>query len=275
MKIYDLHSHSNFSDGTLSPEDLVKRAKEFGVEALALTDHDTVAGTASAKQAALSQGIEIISGVEFSCTWENQLIHMVGLNIDEHATSIQLGVQQNSERRHERAQRMHQDLIKHGVDIREQVAHILRDGASPARPHFAQALVEKGVVKDLKRAFKQFLVRGKPGYIPVAWPPLEEVASWILSAGGTPVLAHPARYKFTRTKLIRLIHDMQAVGVHCLEVSTCTTEAHQSKMLADLAREHELMASIGSDFHSPDQPWAALGAAPALPKDLQPVWAAF
>ena len=118
------------------------------------------------------------------------------------------------------------------------------------------------------------MVRGKPGFIPLQWPSIEEIATWVLDAGGVAVLAHPMRYNFTRTKLITLIEEMSAVGIKGIEVSTPINDPQQIAMLAKLATEHELLGSMGSDFHSPDQPWARLGFAKPLPPQVNPVWSA-
>ena len=166
---------------------------------------------------------------------------------------------------------MHQDFIKHGIDLREEVAKLLNESA-PTRPHFARALINLGYAKDLKQAFKRYLVRGKPGYIAMQWASLEEVGSWLNAAGGVAVLAHPLRYKLTRTKLIRLIEEMQQTGIQGIEISTSTTDKQQMEMLANLAVEHQLLASIGSDFHSTNQPWVQLGGAVQLPSRVTPVW---
>lgn len=273
---FDLHSHSHFSDGDLSPTQLVELAIEAGISCLALTDHDTLDGLAEVQRAADSQAnFKVINGIELSCTWEEQLLHVVGLNVDPSNKLLRSGVKANKERRRLRAEAMFEDFEQHNIEIRAEVAALIPARGVPTRPHFAQALVEKGFAKDKKQAFKRYLVKGKPGYIPVRWPKLEEIGSWIQAAGGIAVLAHPNRYKYTRTKLSRLIVEMRAVGVHAMEVSTSGTDKQQSMMLGELATQFDLLASIGSDFHSKSQPWARLGGAKPLAKDLKPVWAVF
>lgn len=272
---YDLHCHSHYSDGDLSPQDLLTLAAENEVTHLALTDHDSVAGIDELYAAAQNSSVEPIVGVELSSEWNGQLIHIVGLNVDPHNAELLAGIMQNVERRVERAEKMHADLQQHGIDIRLQVAKQLEQGAVPTRPHFANALIEMGLAKDKRQAFKRYLIRGKPGYIPMQWPTLTEVGAWITSAGGLAVLAHPMRYKFTRTKLIRLIVDMKEAGITGIEVSTPSNDSQQMSMLASLARSHELFASQGSDFHAPGQPWAKLGSAHPLPSELTPVWTQF
>jgi len=273
---YDLHSHSHFSDGSLSPTELVNLAAEHGITHLGLTDHDTVHGLTEAQEAANELPIELINGVELSCTWENQLLHVVGLNIDPTNPELLSSIERNRLRRLDRAESMFEDFEQHDIFLRDEVAkQLVGIDAVPTRPHFAQALINQGYAKDKKQAFKRYLVRGKPGYIPIKWASLEEVGFAVNVAGGVAVLAHPMRYKFTRTKLIRLISEMIPAGIQGIEVSTGTTDKQQAAMLAELARQFKLVSSVGSDFHSLGQPWARLGCAAALSKDIAPVWSLF
>lgn len=271
----DLHCHSYFSDGSLSPTELVALAHQAEITDLALTDHDTLSGLPEAQIAAEKMGITLINGLELSCTWEKQLIHVVGLNVDPDNKILKAGVEQNKQRRLDRAEAMYEDFEQHDIFLREAVTDLIRERSVPTRPHFAQALVDQGYAKDKKQAFKRYLVKGKPGYIPMSWPDLEQIGTWINAAGGVGVLAHPNRYKLTRTKLSRLISDMLKAGIDGIEVSTSTTDKQQSAMLADLATQFGLLSSIGSDFHSKDQPWARLGGAVDLSKELTPVWSRF
>jgi len=273
---YDLHSHSNFSDGSLSPKRLIEEAKQAGISHLALTDHDTLDGLPEARLAAEQQSdITLINGIELSCTWENQLLHIVGLNIDPGNKRLKAGVHSNQQRRLKRAEAMLEDFEQHDIFLRDAVAAQLVKKGVPTRPHFAQALIDQGFAKDKKQAFKRYLVKGKPGYIPMRWPELSKVADWITGAGGVAVLAHPNRYKFTRSKLSRLIAEMLACGVQSMEVSTSSTDKQQMAMLGELAQRFGLLASVGSDFHSLDQPWARLGCAEPLSSSLTPVWEKF
>lgn len=271
----DMHCHSYFSDGSLSPTELVELADQAGITDLALTDHDTLDGLPEAQIAANKVGISLVTGIELSCTWEKQLIHVVGLNVDPNNKTLKAGVEQNKQRRLDRAEAMFEDFEQHDIFIRNVVAKHIRERGVPTRPHFAQALVDLGYAKDKKQAFKRFLVKGKPGYIPMLWPDVEQIGAWITAAGGIGVLAHPNRYKLTRTKLSRLISEMLKAGIKGIEVSTSTTDKQQSAMLADLAKQFGLYASIGSDFHSKDQPWARLGGAADLSKELKTVWSGF
>ncbi|RBP53746.1 PHP domain-containing protein [Arenicella xantha] len=273
---YDLHCHSHFSDGELSPAQLVALADAAGLTHLALTDHDTLDGLPEAHFAAKQfPNLQIIDGLELSCTWENQLIHVVGLNVDRSNGLLREGVERNKRSRIARAEAMYEDFEQHNIDLRDEVQAMLSERGVPTRPHFADALIQKGLAKNKKQAFKRYLVRGKPGYIPMRWPNLSEVGQWITAAGGVAVLAHPTRYKLTRTKLSRLIAEMMEAGIQGIEVSTPITDKQQTAMLGDLAMQFGLLASVGSDFHANDQPWARLGAAQPLSKQLTPVWSQF
>ncbi len=269
---YDLHCHSYFSDGELSPDELVKLAHENGISHLALTDHDTLDGLVEAKLAAEREGITLISGVELSCTWRGQLLHIVALGVDERSELLLEGIESNQRRRHERAAAMLEDLKRHDIELEHELKHVL-NGAVPTRPHFAQALINLGYVKNKQKAFKKYLVRGKPGYVEMVWPSLQEIGNWVNASNGVAVLAHPLRYKLTRSKLVTLIQEMKECGIEGIEVSTANTDPQQIKVLESLALEHDLLASIGSDFHSLNQPWARLGSAPELSSKLDPVWA--
>lgn len=272
---YDLHSHSYYSDGDLSPQQLVAKAVESDISHLALTDHDTIDGLAEAQVAASNSGINLINGVELSCTWEKNLVHVVGLNLDPTHPALQTAISENKQRRLDRANAMYQDFARHGIDLEGPVREKLKGRGVPTRPHFADALVEQGHAKDKKQAFKRFLVRGKPGFIPMQWPNLDDVGQAITAAGGVAVLAHPMRYKLSRTKLIWLINDMIAANVKGIEVCTSSTDKQQIAMLSKLAIEYQLYASTGSDFHSESQPWAKLGRSEPIPSVLTPVWEAF
>lgn len=272
---YDLHTHTNFSDGDNSPSDLVEKAKLANITHLALTDHDTIDGLSEASQAAARRNITLIPGIEFSCTWRDQLIHIVGLNIDPTARALKQAINENKERRKLRAEAMFEDFEQNGIEIRAQVEDQIGLRGVPTRPHFAQALVNEGFAKDKKQAFKRYLTKGKVGYVPMKWPDLETIGNAIVKSGGIGVLAHPMRYKFTRTKLCHLLKDQVAAGITGLEICTASTDKQQIRMLSDLARRFNLQGSTGSDYHSDTQPWAKLGRFSDLPEDVIPVWNTF
>lgn len=270
--IYDLHCHSSASDGALTPTLLVNRAAEFGVDVLALTDHDGTEGIVEAQKAARDLPLNVLPGVEISVTWGASTLHIVGLNIDIENTQLQNGLAALRDYRRGRAVEMGKRLEKAGIDGAYQGASQYASETMLGRLHFAQFLVAAGHAKDTREVFKRFLVRNKPGYVPGDWASLEEALGWIHGAGGQAVIAHPARYKITATKLRRLIDEFKELGGVGLEVCSGTQHGDEIRHLAMLATKHELLASCGSDFHSPEQTWTELGKISPLPTSVTPIW---
>ena len=272
---FDLHAHTTCSDGTLSPEALVTLAASVGLTTLAITDHDTVAGIELAKKCAGSLGLTLISGVEISSSWANMEIHIVGLQVDETDSTLLERLAGQSKRRYERAQRMCERLSKLGFpDLYDKVL-LHSGGLPPGRPDIARVLVDEGICKTMNEAFRKYLAMGKQAFIKTDWPDMATAIDWIRCSGGIAVLAHPSRYKLTRTKLSRLIADFHSAGGAALEVVTTGQDPGKTDQLARFAEEYGLLASTGSDFHSPAMPWVQLGKQPALPKRCQPVWSVF
>ncbi|MCU7843164.1 MAG: PHP domain-containing protein [Candidatus Thiodiazotropha sp. (ex Monitilora ramsayi)] len=269
---YDLHSHSTASDGTLSPAALVRLASEAGVQILALTDHDTVAGIREAREVAETCGIQLISGVEVSVTWSRQTVHIVGLNVDTESRVLGDGLQTLRDFRDWRAREIGKRLQTAGIQNAFEGALAHSNGTLVSRTHFARMLVERGVVEDERKVFKHYLVQGKPGHVPGNWASLENALEWIHQAGGEAVIAHPARYKMTRTKLRRLFGEFQELGGEAIEVVSGSHGRDDCISMAKHTNDFGLLASAGSDFHSPENPWVALGRLPLLPGDCRPIW---
>lgn len=269
----DLHTHSLASDGSLSPTELVEYAARQGVEMLALTDHDETAGIAEASEAAAKHGIQLIPGLELSVTWNGATVHIVGLNIDPENPVLQVGLQKLREFRHWRAEEIGRRLEKRGISGAYEAACEKSQGSVIGRTHFAHFLVETGRAKSLRDVFKKFLVQGKPGHVPGQWAGLEEGLSWIQGAGGHAVIAHPARYRMTGNKLRTLITEFKGFGGEGIEVISGSHSRDESMLMARYAKQFELAASSGSDYHGPENPWIELGALPELPDGCEPVWA--
>lgn len=269
----DLHSHSTVSDGLLSPSDLVARAAARGARALALTDHDDVAGIEEARVAAQRLGLALIPGVEISVTWRNHTIHVVGLGIDPAHPILVSGLAAVRAGRAERARLMAQSLARAGVTGSLEGA--MRHAGNPAllsRTHFARFLVEQGWARDVKRVFNRFLAKGKPGYVAHQWADLDSAVNWIRGAGGIAILAHPGRYGMGRNVLRGLVADFRERGGTGLEVVTGNHTPSQFHEFAALARESGLLASAGSDFHGPGESFMDVGRLPELPPGCIPVW---
>jgi len=268
---YDLHSHSTASDGVLSPTDLVLLAAENGVDVLALTDHDCTDGHAEAANAAAVAGIRFIPGIEVSVSWRKRLIHIVGLNVDRDYAEMQHGLSALCIKRERRAEEIGTKFEKIGMPDVYEGARALASGVV-SRSHFAMYLVEKGIVKDVQQAFKKYLQQGKRCYVGAEWASLEDALSWIHGAGGQAVVAHPARYKMSRTLFREFLKDFKALGGEGIEVACSSHNLEEATLMAGYAQELELLASAGSDFHSPYNNWAKLGRVHALPEGCMPIW---
>ncbi|GLO61157.1 phosphatase [Vibrio sp. MACH09] len=272
MKI-DLHCHTTASDGRLTPEAIVDRALEFSIDVLAITDHDTVIGSLAAQRYIAQQNlpIQLISGIEISTLWQNKDIHIVGLNIDNNNVAMTTLIEQQQQRRVDRAKLMAERLSKAvNAPVYDEVS-IIADGAPITRAHFAKWLVENGHAKTMQQVFKKFLTRNNPGYVPPSWCSIEEAVSAIHDAGGQAVLAHPGRYKLTAKWIKRLISSFVEAGGDAMEVSLPQQSQQERRNLADYAIQYSILASQGSDFHYPS-PWTELGRNLWLPSGVEPVW---
>ncbi len=269
---FDLHSHSHFSDGILSPEMLVLRAKEREVDVLALTDHDTIAGLHLAQKAAMECGLTFINGIEFSSHWGKGGVHIVGLGVQTDSAELNSVIESQNQARANRAEQIAGRLAKAGIVGTLEGAQALAGNAYVGRPHFAQHLVNMGVVPNINAAFKKYLGTGKSADVKYQWPDMKNVISWIHASGGVAVLAHPCKYDLTRTKMCALIKDFAAAGGDALEVVSGMQAHPITEDLAKIAAANNLAASCGSDFHFPGQAWQELGCFPALPAQCRPVW---
>ncbi len=269
---YDLHCHSTASDGTLAPAEVVRLAASAGVDVLALTDHDTLDGIAEAQQTALNESLQLVAGVEISVSWKKATIHLLGLGVATDSQSLVNGLQTQLAFRSWRGQEMARRLEKDGFLDALQGAQSHCKGSILSRTHFAHYIVDSGRVNSIRDVFKKFLVPGKPGYVSGQWVSLEEAVSWILEAGGIPVIAHPARYKFTRTRLRTLLDEFKMHGGIGLEVVSGSHSLDETRHMAVVARDHNLLASRGSDYHGPEKPWVQMGRLRPLPVNCPAVW---
>lgn len=271
----DLHCHSFVSDGTLAPDVLAARAKANGVELWALTDHDELGGQDAARMAARAIALPYLTGVEISVTFADTTVHIVGLGIDSEDAALRQGLAATRGGREARAHEMASELAKVGIDGAFEGA--LKYVGNPdliSRTHFARHLVESGVCANTQEVFRRFLIEGKPGFVPHRWATLKNAVTWIADAGGVAVVAHPARYKFTPNEEFALFSEFKAHGGRGVEVVTGSHTAAEAARYADTALEFDLLASRGSDFHSPDESRIDLGGLPPLPAGLTPVWEA-
>ena len=269
----DLHCHSVVSDGTLTPEVLAKRAKSNGVDLWSLTDHDEIGGQDRAIQAAKAVGLRYLTGTEISVSFAGKTVHIVGLGFDHKQASMVDGLQATRGGRELRAQEMSTQLER--VGIKGAYEGALKYVGNPeliSRTHFARFLVESGVCSDTSEVFRKYLTDGKPGFIEHKWANLGDAVRWITGAKGIAVIAHPARYGFSANEEYALITEFIAHGGKAIEVVTGSHTDAEAARYAEVAREFSLLASRGSDFHSPEESRLDLGSLADLPKDLTPVW---
>lgn len=270
MKV-DLHTHSTASDGSLSPRTLVEEAVKMDINMLSITDHDTT--DAYLELSSINYpSLELIPGIEFSTQWQGVGIHVIGLNVKPASEALVKGVKTQRDARVKRARRIAEKLEKLGVEgVWEGVQQIAGKSVI-GRPHFSQYLVENKHVKTTSEAFERYLGSGKTGDVKCFWMSFEEIVDCIRKAGGTAVLAHPAKYKLTNTRLSRLLDDFIDVGGEAMELISGNQNRDITEKLRSLCIKKKLLASCGSDFHQPGQRWANLGMVQALPEDCEPVW---
>ena len=271
--IFDLHSHTTRSDGLLSPHDLITRAVEKGVDVLAITDHDTI--DAYRDISLVQQHLKLVPGIELSTQWENTGIHVLGLNIDLDSAAIISAADTQSKARLQRARRIGERLEKKGIKGAFEGASQLSAGSYIGRPHFAQHLINIGRSDSMNAAFKKYMGDGKAGDVKQHWAELPQIIRWIRDANGVAVLAHPLKYKLTRTRLNRLLDVFIDAGGQGMEVVSGRQTQQQTRDMAQLCAQNNLLASCGSDFHMPGKCWAELGMVAPLPENVTPVWDRF
>lgn len=272
MKI-DLHSHTFYSDGHLSPKELIDRAHNMQVDVLALTDHDTVQGIDEAieYQATQKRPLTIIPGIEISTSWHNFDIHILGLNLDHHDPQLLERLTYQADERLSRANKISEKLAKVGFDGVLERAQTLAGVGQVTRAHFARVLVEQFGIKDFDTVFKKYLGKGKKAHVKPKWISIEQAITWIQDAGGKAVLAHPGHYDMTTKWLRRLVAEFAAAGGDGMEVNHSHLSPDKKQLLAQIAQDNNLQASSGSDFHFPNR-WTELGKNLSLPEQLVPIW---
>ena len=273
MRNFDLHCHSNVSDGVLAPASLAARAKARGVDVWALTDHDEVGGIAEARVAAASLGLPFVPGVEISITWAGQTVHIVGLHVDERNPVLLSGLAHTRSGRELRAREMAEQLAAAGIpDAYEGALAYAGNPDLISRTHFARYIIDRGICRDVPSVFRNYLIEGKPGYVPHRWATLQQSVEWIKAAGGTAVIAHPGRYNFDDMSYDALFSEFRELGGAAIEVITGSHTPDQYEEYAKVAQRYGFLASRGSDFHGPGESRVDLGALPPLPSSVKPVW---
>jgi predicted metal-dependent phosphoesterase TrpH len=267
----DLHCHSHFSDGTLTPQALILMAQQQAIQCLSLTDHDTLAGYPQLNEAAAGTSIQIVQGIELSARWKKQDIHVLGYHIHSTSNFAKLLANQKLSRI-SRAEQISALLELTGVKNAYAKACEVAGHSCIGRLHLARVLMNEGKVKDLQSAFRQFLGRGKRAFVPSAWISLQEAIEGIQEAGGQAVIAHPLKYGLTRSKLHELIKEFKEAGGVGLEVVSGELTLAQINEMAGACLRFDLLASSGSDYHGTASTRVKLGGQRQLPAHCKPIW---
>lgn len=261
MHTVDLHVHSDYSDGTDSPEQLVTLAIKKGLQAFALTDHDTVEGIPALMAAAKKypDAPEVIPGTELSVGFRDRDIHIVGLFIDSTHQEFLKMSNTMIERRKARNEEMARRFQEAGIPVTIADLTAGNPDTVVTRAHFARWLVSHGVVKSVPDAFRGYLNPEAPYYVPRTYISREEGIRIILAAGGVPILAHPLLYGLNETELRKLLTELKGYGLQGIEVKYPTYSHQDEYFVARLAREFDLLPSGGSDYHGKTKPDISLG----------------
>ena len=278
----DLHTHSNISDGTLSPEQLVRAANEVGIHTLALTDHDTMDGLIQAEEIAKELGIQLISGVEISSQWSRPAtnktygVHIVALNMQNPAPLLVL-LEQQKQIRAIRAKQICDLLIPLiGEDIyADVIAKVDNIPDRVTRTHIARSLMEKGYVSRVQQAFDKYIKEGKKAYVKFDGLGLEDTIRVIHESGGYAVLAHPTRYDLSATNVRYLIEIFAQFGGDAIELPPVIEQLGTRQMVDRMIAEFNLKISVGSDFHGDNMPWIKLGNIPKVKEGQVGIWESF
>ncbi len=246
----DLHLHTTASDGVLSPSEIVRYAREQGLQAVAITDHDTIDGNAEALDEGAKLGLEVISGVEISAQFDLGSMHILGFFIDIGNTALKERLALLQETRAQRNPKMVEKLRKLGVDLTyDEILHA-SGGGQVGRPHFAHVLLTKGYVNTVQEAFDRYLGKGAPAYVDKFRFDPKEAMGLIREAGGIPVLAHPFTLHIPSPhQLDALLGELVPLGLMGIEVFYPEHTKDQISLYKDLAQKHDLLVTGGSDYH--------------------------
>ena len=257
---FDFHMHSNASDGSYSPGDLVKLAADSGVTTIALTDHDTVSGIGEALAAGKQYGVAVIPGVEISIDFSPGVMHVCGYYLDIDNPKLQAGLNFVQEARRNRNPKIIEKLNALGLDITLDEVKAVAGPDQLGRPHFAKVLIQKGYVKNTQEAFDKYLAKGAPAYMDKQRLPLDQAVAMIKGAGGVAVLAHPITLKLnSRDAYRRKITKLKNAGIAGLEAFNSYQSEAENQVFYKIAGELDMLITGGSDFHGEIKPTVKLG----------------
>jgi predicted metal-dependent phosphoesterase TrpH len=275
----DLHTHSYFSDGQLSPTELVTAAHAAAITHFALTDHDTLAGLPEARRQAELLGLHLIDGVELSTQWTRATtkravsVHIVGLGMTD-CTALNAVLDVQKDIRARRAEAICQKLEKITKHAAWDAVLASAGGRAEGitRGHIAQWMVDVGIVNKMQQAFDRYLGEGKSAHVPLEWLPMADGVKAITESGGQAVLAHPTRNNLTSTALRHLLIDFKAAGGRAIELPAVNEPPATRGMINRLVKEHDFHVSTASDFHGGQMVWNKLGFVPTLAEGQVGVW---
>jgi predicted metal-dependent phosphoesterase TrpH len=260
MKRIDLHAHTTHSDGTCTPTELVALASDVGLDALAVTDHDTTTALAEAREAGKRAGVEILGGCEITAGHTSGVVHVLAYDFDAEDAALRALLAQVQDGRDARNDAMFEKLAGLGVPLEEDEVRRFAVGRIVARPHFARAMVERGYVDSPREAFNHYLRDGGPAYVRAEVPAAATVIETTARAGAITVLAHPRSLRLgTRDAYVDTLTAFREAGLVGVEVDHPSHDADRRRMFGDVARLLDLVASGGSDFHGSVKPHIALG----------------
>jgi predicted metal-dependent phosphoesterase TrpH len=258
----DLHAHTTASDGSLSPTELVDKAADLGLTALAVTDHDTIGGLSEAADAAARRGVDFVPGVELSVEDEGGRFHLLGYLFHPEDAALGEHLKRLRESRARRNAQMAEKMAALGVPVTmdDVCAEAGEDAEVIARPHFAQALIKKGVVSSVKEAFDRYLSTGKPLYLPKEVLTPAEAIGLLHAAGGIAVMAHPGLVPLNAEALSRRVESLaKEAGLDGIEAYYSQHSPAQTARFLELADRLGLVVTGGSDFHGTPKPHVPLG----------------
>lgn len=255
----DLHTHSNASDGELSPAELIGLGIKNGLRALALTDHDTVAGIAEARARAAELGLEFIAGVEIEIDFDPGEFHLLGLGLDEKNPALLRALAELADARAFRNEQIVELFHREGISINLEEIGTLAGTQRIGRPHIAEALVRNGLVKGRQEAFDKYLGKSRPFYLSKDCLALEDALRLIHGAGGLAVVAHPYSLFIGKPKLAALMDEWKTMGIEGIEAYHPAAKLGQCRILERMARQRGFLVTAGSDFHSLKKPECGIG----------------
>lgn len=258
-KCVDLHVHTNASDGSYEPEEVIRLAAEANMTAVAITDHDNTNGLARAMAAGVQYGVEVIPGIELSADYKGIEIHILGYFIDPDADSLCDLLEIALANREVRNCKICEKLREKGIDVTMEELRARHPGTVLGRPHIGLLMMEKGYVDSVKQSFREYMGKGAQCYVPKVNMPLERAISRIIHAGGVPVLAHPFQYELEEPELRKLIELVMGLGCKGMECEYARYDMAQRQYLIGLAAEYGLIVTSGSDYHGTPKPDILLG----------------